>query len=167
MSASGSASMVFMCFGSLAGEVAALEHISKAPASGGWISLEACQWSGSMNYGGRAAEQTTNTADAAPVVITKVTDAASPGLLRQAILGDFSNQAVITFVRTGETGKVEEYLRLELQDCGITSFDITSTGGQRSLETFTIKYAAISVRSFTFEGAKQRNQISYTIINQS
>lgn len=167
MSANGSAGGVFMCFGSVAGEAKTPAQISKAPASGGWMPLESCQWAGSMNYGARSSERTSDTADASPVVITKVTDASSTGLLRQAILGDFSNQAVIVFLRTGTGGKAEEYLRLELQDCGIVGFDIAGTGDERSLETYTIHYAAMDVRSFTFEGTSQRSQVSYTIRNQS
>lgn len=167
MSGSGSTSTVFMCFGSVAGEAKELAQISKAPASGGWMALESCQWSGSMNYGARSSERTSDTADASPVVVTKLTDGSSTGLLRQAILGDFSNQAVIVFLRTGTGGRGDEYLRLELQDCGIVSFDVTGAGDQRNVESFTIQYAAMEVRSFTFEGATQQNQVSYTIVNQA
>jgi|GEM_PF-3475673 len=163
----GSASMVFMCFGNLAGEAQTPGPIAKAPASGGWMKLTSCQWSGSMNYGARAAERIVDSADAAPVVVTKVADGSSTGLLRQAILGDFSNQAVIVFLRTGAGGRADEYFRLELLDCGIVGFDVASTNGERNIETFTIRYAALDVRSFAFEGANQRNQVSYTILNQA
>jgi type VI protein secretion system component Hcp len=160
------AGSVFMCFGSLPGDAQAPGQISKSPASGGWIRLLSCQWSGSINYGARSADGVSDAADASPVVITKVTDSSSTGLLRQAILGDFRNSAVIVFIRTGSGGKPDEYLRLELENCGIVDFGIANHDGERSTETYTIQYGAMDVRSFAFEGASQRNQVSYTIVNQ-
>lgn len=164
---SGSASAIYMCFGSVAGEAQAPANSRKAPASGGWMELLSCNFAGSLNYGSRAADTVENQSDASPVTISKVTDASSPGLLRQAILGAFDNQAVIVFLRTGPAGDQVEFLRLELQDCGITSFGIEGGGTERAVESFTIRYAAMEVKSYTFDAAGQRNQVSYVVKNQS
>lgn len=164
---SGSASAIYMCFGSVAGEAQAPANSRKAPASGGWMQLSSCSFAGSMNYGGRAAEAVANQSDTTPVTVTKLTDASSPGLLRQAILGAFDNQAVIVFLRTGPRGDQVEFLRLELQDCGITGFSIEGTLADRAAESFTIRYAAMEVKSYTFDAAGQRNQVSYVVKNQS
>jgi len=166
MSASGSASAIYMCFGSVAGEAQAPGQMSKAPASGGWMSLESCSFQGSMNFGQRAAEQMKGGGDISDVRVTKVTDASSPGLLRLALLGDFSHAAVIVFLRTGG-GAQEEYLRLELRDCGITSCQIDSLDGERSIETYTIRFATLDINSFLFDTRGQRSKISQSIFNQA
>lgn len=166
MSASGSASAIYMCFGSIAGEAQAPGQLSKAPASGGWMSLESCSFQGSMNFGQRSAEQLRGGGDISDVTVTKVTDASSPGLLRLSVLGDFSHAAVIVFLRTSAGGAQEEFLRLELRDCGITSCQIDSQDGERSVETYTIRFATLDINSFIFDTRGQRSQISQSIFNQ-
>jgi type VI protein secretion system component Hcp len=164
---SGSESAVFMCFGSVPGEAEAPANSRKAPASGGWMELSACSFGGSINFGMRSAATRETEADATPVKITKRTDASSPGLLRQAIFGAFDNPAVIVFLRTGPNKQQEEFLRLELTDCGIVGLSLESVAGDRNTEMYEIRYGMMQVKSFTWDASGNRNQMACMVKNQA
>lgn len=164
---SGSASAVYMCFGSVPGEAEAPANSRKAPASGGWMELSACSFGGSINYGMHAGAARDSETDATPVKVTKLTDASSPGLLRQAIFGSFDNPAVIVFLRTGPDKKQEEFLRLELTDCGIVGLSLESVGGERNTEMYEIRYGMMQVKSFTWDASGNRNQMACMIKNHA
>jgi len=163
---SGSDSSIYMCYGSVRGESEAPAKIRKAPASGGWMELLTCNFAGSVNYGGRYAMQVPGGGDVTPVQISKITDASSSGLFREALLGSFDKNVVISFLRTGTDGP-QEYLRLELLGCGLVDFQIES-GHERATERFAIRYGQMSVISTTFDvGGQPRGQSFAVLTNQA
>lgn len=159
---SGSDSSIYMCYGPVRGESSVPAKIRKAPASGGWTELLSCSFAGSVNYGDRYAMQVPGGGDVTPVLVTKITDASSTGLFREALLGSFDKNVVITFLRTGRDGP-QEYLRLELQGCGLVDFQIDSDH-QRATERFAIRYGQMSVISTTFDADGQANGQSFAVL---
>lgn len=151
MSGTTAASTIFMCFGSVRGEAEMPVKASKAPASGGWMKLTRCTFVGSMDYGQRFAGQVEGGGEATPVEVEKVTDASSTGMFREALLGTFDKNVVITFLRTGPDGP-QEYMRLELEGCGIVDFSIDGAGAERAVEKFSIRYGRMSVISWGYDG---------------
>ena len=160
---SGSDSSIYMCYGSVRGESDAPSKLRKAPASGGWMKLTSCSFAGSVNYGQRFAMQVPGGGEVTPVQVTKVTDASSTGLFREALLGTFDKNVVIVFVRTGTQGP-QEYLRLELQGCGLVDFRIDGAGEDRSNESFAIRYGQMSVISAMFDAAGQQNGQAFAVL---
>ncbi|MBW6400955.1 type VI secretion system tube protein Hcp [Roseomonas sp. HJA6] len=164
---SGSESTIFMCYGSVRGESEVPAKVRKAPASGGWMKLLTCSFAGSVNYGQRFAQKTDGGGDVTPVTVTKVTDASSTGLFREALLGTFDKNVVITFMRSGPDGP-QEYLRLELQGCGLVDFQMDSGGDKRATERFSIRYGQMSVISSGFDKAGIASTLGFaTVVNQA
>jgi len=160
---SDSGSSIYMCYGSVRGESTAPAKVRKAPASGGWMELLSCSFAGSVNYGQRYAMQVAGGGDVLPVQVTKLTDASSTGLFREALLGSFDKNVVITFLRTGPDGP-QEYLRLELEGCGLVDFQIDSPAEERATERFAIRYGQMSVISMTFDDRGQTNGQAFAVV---
>lgn len=154
MSGSGSASSVYMCYGSVRGEAEVSAKVKKTPASGGWMQLTGCSLAAAMNYGQRFSMQAEGGGDVTPVQVSKITDASSTGLFREALLGTFDKNAVIVFMRTG-TDAPQEYMRIELEGCGIVDFSIDSSGEDRATEQFGIRYGRLTVISWGFDARGQ------------
>jgi type VI protein secretion system component Hcp len=154
MSGNASASSVYMCYGSVRGEAETPAKVSKVPASGGWMHLDGCSFAGAVSVGQHASVQVEGGAEAAPVQVTKVTDASSTGLFRDSLFGTFDQNVVITFLRTGTDGP-QEYMRLELEGCGIVNFAIDSDGMERATERFSIRYGRMTVISWGFDARGQ------------
>ncbi|HWT08074.1 MAG TPA: type VI secretion system tube protein Hcp [Roseomonas sp.] len=154
MSGSSSASSVYMCYGSVRGEAEVPGKVKKSPASGGWMKLTGCSFSASANYGQRFAMQVEGGGEVTPVQVTKMTDASSTGLFRESLLGSFDKNAVVVFLRTGPDGP-QEFMRIELEGCGIVDFAIDSVGEERASETFSIRYGRMSVISWGYDARGQ------------
>ena len=67
MSGTGSASSVYMCYGSVRGEAEVPAKVKKAPASGGWMKLTGCSLAAAVNYGQRFSAQMQGGGDVTPV----------------------------------------------------------------------------------------------------
>lgn len=164
MSGTGSASSVYMCYGSVRGEAEVADKVRKAPASGGWMTLTGCSLAAATNYGQRFSMQVQGGGDVTPVQVTKVTDASSTGLFRESLLGTFDKNVVITFLRTSPGGGPQEYMRIELEGCGIVDFSINSDGEDRATEKFAIRYGRMSVVSWGYDTRGQATGQAFAMI---
>lgn len=147
---SGSASSIFMCYGSLRGEAEVPPDVTTEPASGGWMKLTSCTVAAAIEYGVQFTSLTTGAANATPIQITKLTDASSTGLFREAILGAAPQKLAITFLRSGPAGP-QEYMRIQAEECGIMDFSIESGGDERATEKFAIIFGRLSILSWEFD----------------
>lgn len=162
----GSASeAIYMCFGSVAGEALTAKQIPKSPASGGWIKLSGCSFAGRVSHPQFTTPQSEFEGEVEPVRVSKVTDASSVGLLREALTGRFDQPAVIVFVRTTADGP-SEYLRLEMQNCGITQFDMAGAQ-ERQTETYEIRCSAMTIMSWRYSGTTRGAQSVVTLTNEA
>ncbi len=162
---SGSASSVYMSYGSIRGEAEVPGQVDRKPAAGGWMYLTSCSLSAAANYGQRYGAQAQGGGEVTPVLISKITDASSTGMFREAILGNTNQNAVITFLRTGADGP-KEYMRVELQNCGIVDFAIDSGGDERGTETFAITYGRMTFISWAYDaGGSPTGRAMATIEN--
>ena len=94
-----------------------------------------------------------------PIAITKPTDGASPQLVIAALQGTFDKTVKIAFVTTSKGGMVN-FMSLELDNCGISSY--TTSGHQEGLpiESYSLSFGKIT---FTFNNMDQAGQSSPTI----
>ncbi|MBR0684071.1 type VI secretion system tube protein Hcp [Roseomonas eburnea] len=153
---------IYMCFGSVPGEARTTLHISNSPASGGWIKLSSCNFGGRVSHPQLTTKQSEFEGEAQPVRVTKVTDASSVGLLREALTGRFDQPVVIVFVRTTNSGPAE-YIRLEMQDCGIVEFDMAG-GEERQTESYEIRCSMMTLTTWRFAG-NTRGAQSVVVLN--
>ena len=72
-------------------------------------------------------------------------------MFRESLLGTFDKNVVITFLRTSPGGGPQEYMRIELEGCGIVDFGIDSGGEERATEKFSIRYGRMSVISWGYD----------------
>jgi type VI protein secretion system component Hcp len=157
---------IFMCFGDVRGDATTPGSISKAPASGGWMWLESVDFGASVNFGQRTATHKEGGSEAMPVRITKRTNSSTTGMLRNALLGEHNKGVTIIFLRTGGDEAKEEFMRLELVDAGITDFSIEGGADERSIETYAISFAEISVITWLHDGSARGAQAVVTIQNR-
>ncbi len=147
--------------GPVNGEATIAGPIPKDPASGAWIELKSCTFSGQpFNTQGQRTDVAVNT-----VRITKEADGATVGLLQDALFGTPDGTACIVFVRTGEA-EAQEYLRLELKHVGIVSFGVTG-GSDRPVESYEIYVGDFTIVTWTFEGQVRGAQSVTNILNKA
>jgi len=156
---------IYMCFGSVPGEAQSTLHISTSPASGGWIRLTSCSFGGRVSHAQHTSRPTDFEGEARPVRVTKMTDASTVGLLRDALTGRFDQPVVIIFVRTG-AAETTEYIRLEMRNCGITEFDMAG-GEDRQAESYQIRCETMSVTTWRFDGTTRGAQSVVTLSNEA
>lgn len=75
------------------------------------------------------------------IVVTKSTDGISLKLWQESVMGKLDNKVDIVFVRTG-AGEPVEYLKFELEGCGISGFSMSS-GGDRPSESISLNFDKI------------------------
>ena len=68
-------------------------------------------------------------------------------------------------LRTGQAGP-EEYLRLEMLNCGIVAADMDGGGEDRPGERYAIRYGELSVITWSFDGSGRRTQSVAVIRNE-
>ncbi|MBP0466765.1 type VI secretion system tube protein Hcp [Roseomonas sp. PWR1] len=156
---------IYMCFGDVRGDVQVPGQISKAPASGGWMTLLSVEFAAHVNYGQRTAAFKEGS-DATPLRVTKETDSSSTGMLRNALLGAHDKGVAIVFLRTSDGEAPQEYMRLELVNAGITDFSIEGGADERSTESYAITFAEITVITWIHDGSARGSQAVAIIQNR-
>lgn len=127
-------------------------HVTPGPGND-WAGLFACRFSADANVQSRAMSKGASTrvdfgGAAPPIEIRKPTDAATAGLLREALSGKTPRKAVIVFVRT-DVDAPTEYLRYELEACHVVSFDVSgSSADARPVETYMLRYGRLTIIAF-------------------
>jgi type VI secretion system secreted protein Hcp len=108
-----------------------------------WIELHSVQYgvSRSTYTGAAGANREGSHPTISDITITKVFDVASPGLYRDSVAGAFDKKVKIHFTATTKD-KTETYLELELTDCGISSYSVSS-GGDQPMESLSLNFTKI------------------------
>ncbi len=155
---------IFMCFegskaGPLKGEAKVPGDIPTSPASGDWIELKSCSFSGQPHSRlGAKVDTSINV-----IRISKPTDGSSVGLLNELFWGSPRSKAAIVFMRTEADAPVE-YMRLELKDVGIVGCRWDS-GSDRPTETYDLAVDDFTLITWTFEGQVRGAQSVTQIMN--
>ncbi|NMJ39948.1 type VI secretion system tube protein Hcp [Roseomonas sp. JC162] len=156
---------IFMCFegvkaGPLKGEAKVPGDVPKDPASGEWIELSSCSFSGQPHSRlGAKVDTSINV-----IRITKATDGSSVGLLNELFWGGPKCKATIVFMRTDSDAPVE-YMRLELKDVGVVACRWES-GTDRPAESYDLTVDDFTVVTWTFEGQVRGAQSVTQIMNR-
>jgi type VI secretion system secreted protein Hcp len=111
----------------------------------GWIEVD------SFNFGvGRAitmeagamANREATRPSLSEVTITKALDASSGGLFKQSVTGDTGVTVKFHLVQTGATA-VETFAVFTLEECIISSYNISAAAGSAPQETISLSFAKI------------------------
>jgi len=108
-----------------------------------WIELHSVQYGNSRatHSGAAGANREGSHPQISDISITKVFDVASPNLYRDSLAGAFDKKIKIHFTTTTKD-KTETFLELELTDCGISSYSLSS-GGDQPLESLSLNFTKI------------------------
>jgi type VI secretion system secreted protein Hcp len=108
-----------------------------------WIELHSVQYgvSRSTYTGAAGANREGSHPTISDITITKVFDVATPNLWRDAVAGSFDKKVKIRFTTTTKD-KTEAYHELELHDCGISSYSVSS-GGDQPMESLSLNFTKI------------------------
>jgi len=129
---------IYMNYNNIAGDVTASGHE-------GWIELNSFQWGvgrGISSPTGASADRESSAPSVSEITVTKATDVASTKLLDEAYEGE-GQKVTIDFCKT-DKGNLEKYLTIELEDCMISGYSVSS-GGDRPSETLSLNFTKVAV----------------------
>ena len=108
-----------------------------------WIEVHSVQYGVSrQTYTGAAgANREGSHPTISDITISKVFDVASSGLYRDSVAGAFDKKVLIHFTATTKD-KTETYLELELTDCGVSGYSVSS-GGDQPMESLSLNFSKI------------------------
>ena len=110
-----------------------------------WIELNSFQW-GAGRAIGTAARGSTSREHSEPtiteIMVTKLTDVASPKLFLDAVGGKLDSKVEIKFTTTTK-GKVETFLAYKLENTGVSSYSLSS-GGDMPMESLSLNFTKIT-----------------------
>ena len=130
---------IYMKFGSINGAVTT-KGFEK------WIELGSCQLGVNRSIG-TAARGLKNREGSEPsfseIVVTKNQDESSPKLLEDAWGGDLGTKVQLKFTTTTKNA-VETFLSIELENCGISSYSMSSHAEGIPMESLALNYTKIT-----------------------
>ena len=132
---------IFMNYDGIPGDVTTSGHEA-------WIEVHSFQWGVGRGIGSATSSESDregSTPSVSEIVISKVTDAASPNLLRASLgigPGAEGKTVKIDFCKT-DAAQPEPYLQLELTNTLVSGWSISS-GGDRPSESVSLNFTAVS-----------------------
>jgi type VI secretion system secreted protein Hcp len=131
---------IYMNYNDIKGDVTASGHE-------GWVELNSFQWGvgrGISSPTGASADRESSAPSVSEITVTKDNDVASTKLLNEAYQGE-GQKVKIDFCKT-DKGNLEVYLQLELEDCMVSGYSVSS-GGDRPAETLSLNFTKVVFRS--------------------
>lgn len=131
---------IYMNYNSIPGDTTAEGHEK-------WIELNSCQWGvgrGISSPTGGSADRESSAPSVSEITVTKATDVSSTKLLNEAYQGE-GQKVQIDFCKT-DKGKLEVYLTLNLENCMISGFSVSS-GGDRPSESLSLNFTKVEFKN--------------------
>lgn len=146
---------IFMNYDGIQGDVTSKGHEQ-------WIELSSWQWGvgrGITSATASEADREGSTPSVSEIVVTKVTDGASPNLMRASLgvkpAGE-GKTVKIDFCKTDQD-KPEPYLQFELENTLISGFSMSS-GGDRPTESLSLNFTKITMNNISMGSANETGQ---------
>lgn len=155
---------IVVSYEGVSGEVASISGIGASPPGEGWFWAHQCHFWTSAAYPQTSAARTTMQAEIKVSFVTEV-NKATIGLLRAGLTGTFDKGAVIAFVRLTADGANEEYIRLELENCGISSFKVVG-GEERPQLQIGLHCGQFTIMSWGVDASTRGAPARVTILNE-
>ncbi len=133
-----------------------------------WIEVNSvqlgCGRSISMPLGGGVSKRESSNPSISEITLTKDTDATSPKIFEQALVGKMDSSSKIDFVRTKTGGETEPYLQITLTNCAISGYS-ASSGGDRPSESISINFTKIEYKYTKYDekGSATPSAVTYDL----
>jgi type VI secretion system secreted protein Hcp len=127
---------IYMEFKGIKGQVTEDKHKD-------WIELSSLQFGvgRGVSSGAGGTTRESSAPSISEITVTKVNDVASPKLYEDALAGNFDKDVTIEFTQTTKN-QTDTYLKIELKDCGISGYSISS-GGDAPSESLSLNFTKI------------------------
>lgn len=130
---------IYLKFGNVKGNVT-------ADGYAGQIALTSVEFETSRNVSmetGNLSNRESSKPILSRIIVFKQGDSSVAALLKEALGGSAGQEAVLTFVRTGD--KVQEFMAYKLTNCIISRYKIIAPKDQEPTERIELSYSAIEV----------------------
>ncbi|HRH46779.1 MAG TPA: type VI secretion system tube protein Hcp [Pyrinomonadaceae bacterium] len=135
----------------------------------GWIELESCQLGVNRNINspmGRGAEREAGAPNIGEIVITKRQDGASTKLFRESLNGAGKKVTIVFADKDGN-----EYLKLELENTMISSYNVSGYGGDansRPMESLSLNFIKVTItaKPISKDAKKNEERIQWDLATQ-
>lgn len=130
---------IYLKFGNVKGNVT-------ADGYAGQIALTSVEFETSRNVSmetGNLSNRESSKPILSRIIVFKQGDSSVAALLKEALGGSAGQEAVLTFVRTGD--KVQEFMTYKLTNCIISRYKIIAPKDQEPTERIELSYSAIEV----------------------
>lgn len=130
---------IYLKFGNVKGNVT-------ADGYAGQIALTSVEFETSRNVSmetGNLSNRESSKPTLSRIIVFKQGDSSVAALLKEALGGSAGQEAVLTFVRTGD--KVQEFMSYKLTNCIISRYKIIAPKDQEPTERIELSYSAIEV----------------------
>jgi type VI secretion system secreted protein Hcp len=112
-----------------------------------WIELGSVQFGVGRSIGGTASGaakgREASLCNVSEITVSKPGDSASQDLMREAMIGAVPGKTVkLDFCTTGQGDQAETYIKLELEECMISGYSLSS-GGDRPMESLSLNFTKI------------------------
>lgn len=148
----------------VSGEIASLGGVGTSPPGDGWIWVNQCSFRTSADYAQADSARTTMQAEIVVDFVAEV-NMATIGLLRAGLTGTFDKSVVLAFLRITADGPWEEYLRLELENCGISAFGVESSDDRPGIYCI-LHCGQFTIMSWAIDGSTRGASARVTILNE-
>lgn len=155
---------IVVSYEGVSGEIASIAGIGTSPPGDGWFRASQCDFWTSAAYPQNNSARGAMQAEIKVSFATEV-NAATVGLLRAGLTGTFDKAAVIAFLRLTADGANEEYIRLELENCGISSFALVGAE-DRPLLRIGLHCGQFTVMSWGVDASTRGAPARVTILNE-
>jgi type VI secretion system secreted protein Hcp len=129
---------IYMKYQDISGSVTEQGHVK-------WIELDSFHWGVGRAIGtaarGAISREHSETS-ISEITVTKRMDNASPKLFLDAVAGKLNNKVKIDFTTTHK-GKMEVFLKYELEDTGVSGYSVSS-GGDMPVESLSLNFTKIT-----------------------
>jgi type VI protein secretion system component Hcp len=121
---------------------------SELRGKAGYLELTGLSWGVTRsNISGKAASRGEVEPRVDEVVVTRMLDSASANVLKEALVGDFGSKVEIHFTRTGPQNRIVSYAIYEMENCGVSAYNIES-GGDIPQERLRLSFTKIQFKSY-------------------
>ena len=139
---------IYMKFGKVDGPVTTAGFVK-------WIELNSFQWAvhRSVTSGGGGKTRESAAPNISEIVVTKNLDSSSTKLYQDAVAGTFDTKVEIKLTTTTKD-KVETYLAYEFENCGVSSYSMSS-GGDRPTESLSLNFLKVTYMPSPLDKSRQ------------
>jgi type VI secretion system secreted protein Hcp len=112
-----------------------------------WFEIESAHFGTARHIGSSragAGDRESSEVNVSELTLTKIWDSASPKLFNESVAGKGDKMAKLHLTST-VGGKPEPYLKIELKNCFVSAYSVSSRGADKPSETLTLNFTYITI----------------------